>query len=62
MDIQASATNHNNVLPDMQHRLFDERWLRVPALELEDLTLDLYLGACVLHARHRQTLRSPMHS
>jgi hypothetical protein len=32
MDIQASATNHNNVLPDMQHRLFDERRLRVPAL------------------------------
>jgi hypothetical protein len=58
-DIHASATNHNNVLPDLQHRLFDERRLRVPASELEDITLDLYLGACILQATHLHTLRSP---
>jgi hypothetical protein len=43
----------------MQHRLFDDRRLRVPASRLEDTPLDLYLGACVLQARHLHTLRSP---
>jgi hypothetical protein len=62
MDPQASATNQNQLLAqmtDMQHRLFDERRLRVPAATLADYALDLYLGACVLQARYLHTQRSP---
>jgi hypothetical protein len=58
MDTQASVTNQNNLLTDMQHRLFDERRLGVPASMLEHTPLDLYLGACILQARHLHTLRS----
>jgi hypothetical protein len=43
----------------MQDRLFDERRLRVPASMLEQTPLDLYLGACILQARHLHTLASP---
>jgi hypothetical protein len=59
MDTQASVTNQINLLTDMQHQLFDERRLRVPASTLDDTPLDLYLGACILQARHLHTLRLP---
>jgi hypothetical protein len=59
MDTQASFTNQLKLLTDMQHQLFDERQLGVPASRLNDTPLDLYLGACILQARHLQTLRSP---
>lgn len=62
MDPQACAKNHNLFpaeVADMQHRLFDERRLRVPASTLADCTVDLYLSACVLQAQYLHTLRSP---
>jgi hypothetical protein len=59
MDIQASTTDQNEILLDMQDRLFDERQLRVPASMLERIPLDLYLGASVLQAKHLDAVRSP---
>ena len=62
MDPQASATDHNHLIveiAEMQHRLFDERRLRVPASTLSDCTIDLYLHACVLQAQYLHSLRSP---